>query len=105
MLRNKEVIKINAHRYLKMEEVQQKTGKIRVAAYSRVSTGLDNQTHSLIAQKHYYTKLIKENDDWEFARLFDDEGLSGASFIKRLTFLEMVEKFEKMRLISSSPNQ
>ena len=59
MTRNKEVIKINAHRYPKIEEVQQKTSKLRVAAYARVSTELDNQTNSLIAQKRYYTKLIK----------------------------------------------
>ncbi|MFK4912458.1 recombinase family protein [Lactococcus petauri] len=95
MAKNKEVIKINAHRYQKMEEVHQKTDKLRVAAYARVSTELDNQTHSLIAQKCYYTKLIKENEDWEFAGLFADEGLSGTSFNKRLAFLEMIEKVEK----------
>ncbi|ERK34949.1 hypothetical protein I131_13370 [Enterococcus faecium CRL1879] len=95
MARNKEVIKINAHRYPKMKEVQQKTGKLRVAAYARVSTELDNQTHSLIAQKRYYSKLIKENEDWEFAGLFADEGLSGTSFNKRFAFLEMVEKAEQ----------
>lgn len=67
MARNNEVIKINAHRYPKMKEVQQKSGKLRVAAYARVSTELDNQTHSLIAQKRYHTKFIKENGDWEFA--------------------------------------
>lgn len=48
--------------------------------------------HSLIAQKEHYTKIIQTNEDWEFAGLFADEGLSGTSFRKRVAFQEMIEK-------------
>lgn len=69
-----------------------KHGKLKVAAYARVSTEKDNQTNSLIAQKEHYTKLIKDNEEWEFAGLFADEGISGTSFKKRVAFQEIIEK-------------
>ncbi|WP_285023189.1 recombinase family protein [Lactococcus garvieae] len=35
---------------------------------------------------------MQANEDWEFAGLFADEGLSGTSFRKRVAFQEMIEK-------------
>ncbi|HFH9926396.1 TPA: recombinase family protein [Streptococcus suis] len=89
---NKEIIKIEPTVYPKIKSVTNKNGKVKVAAYARVSTEKDNQTHSLIAQKEHYTKIIQTNEDWEFAGLFADEGLSGTSFRKRVAFQEMIEK-------------
>lgn len=89
---NKEIIKIEPTLYPKIKSAHKKQGKLKVAAYARVSTEKDNQTHSLIAQKEHYTKVIQSNEDWEFAGLFADEGLSGTPFRKRVAFQEMIEK-------------
>lgn len=51
--------------------------KIRVAAYCRVSTASDEQLISLDVQKAHYEKYIKANDEWEFAGLYYDEGITG----------------------------
>lgn len=69
-MKNKEIIKIKPTIYSKIQSATKKRGKLKVAAYARVSTEKDNQTHSLIAQKEPYTNLIKANDDWGFARIF-----------------------------------
>lgn len=92
---NKEIIKIEPTVYPKIKSVSKKQGKLKVAAYARVSTEKDNQTNSLIAQKEHYSKLIKDNEEWEFAGLFADEGISGTSFKKRVAFQEMIEKAKK----------
>lgn len=92
---NKKIIKIEPTLYPKIKSATKKRGKLKVAAYARVSTEKDNQTHSLIAQKEHYTNLIKANKDWKFAGLFADEGISGTSFKKRVAFQEMIEKAKK----------
>ena len=64
--------------------------RLKVAAYARVSTELDEQQSSYEAQIEYYTKKIKSHDDWEFAGIFADEGISGTSIKKRVAFQEMI---------------
>lgn len=51
-----------------------KIKKIRVAADARVSTEKDEQHNNLEAQKAYFTKYIKERNDWKFAGLYYDDG-------------------------------
>ena len=46
--------------------------KRRVAAYARVSTDSDEQFTSFEAQVDYYTKLIKERQDWLFVDVYTD---------------------------------
>ena len=53
--------------------------KRRVAGYARVSTDHDEQLTSYEAQLDYYTTLIKSHDDWEFAGMYSDEGVTGTS--------------------------
>ena len=53
------------------------TQKTRVAAYCRVSTASDEQLISLEAQKLHYESYIRSNDDWEYAGLYYDEGITG----------------------------
>lgn len=62
----------------------------RVAAYARVSTNSDDQKNSYDAQVGHYTKLIKENPNYEFAGIYADEGLSGVTG-KRDGFLRMIQ--------------
>ena len=64
--------------------------KRRVAGYARVSTDHDEQLTSYEAQLDYYTTLIKSHDDWEFAGMYSDEGVTGTSTKKREGFQTMV---------------
>lgn len=62
----------------------------RVAAYARVSTDSDEQFTSYEAQIDYYTNYIKKRDDWEFVKVYTDEGISGCNTKRRDGFNEMV---------------
>ena len=52
---------------------------LRVAAYARVSTDLEEQSGSFEAQKDYYERLINETPGWTFAGIYADRGISGTS--------------------------
>lgn len=62
-----------------------KTGskKQRVAAYCRVSTDSDEQLESLETQKMHYESYITSRDDWQFAGIYYDEGISGTGKSRR----------------------
>lgn len=62
----------------------------RVAAYARVSTDSDEQFTSYEAQIDYYTNYIKKRDDWEFVKVYTDEGISGTNIKHREGFNEMI---------------
>jgi len=64
--------------------------KLRVAAYCRVSTDSDAQLESLEAQKTHYENYITARDDWEFAGLYFDEGITGTKKDKRPELLRMI---------------
>ena len=64
--------------------------KRKVAAYARVSTDHEDQLNSYEAQCDYYTNYIKANDEWEFAGVYSDEGVTGTSTRKREGFQAMV---------------
>ncbi|MCD7732402.1 MAG: recombinase family protein [Oscillospiraceae bacterium] len=65
--------------------------KRRVAAYARVSTDEDDQLNSYEAQVDYYENYIKGHDDWEFVKIFSDEGITGTSTKHRDGFKAMIE--------------
>jgi len=65
--------------------------KRRVAAYARVSTDSDEQLTSYEAQVDFYTKYIQSKPEWEFIKVFADEGISATNTKKRDGFNEMVE--------------
>lgn len=67
-----------------------KREKRRVAAYARVSTEKDEQQGSFEAQIDYFTRLIGQNENWEFVKVYADEGLSGTSTRLRKSFREMI---------------
>ena len=62
----------------------------RVAGYARVSTDHDDQFTSYEAQVDYYTTYIKGRPDWEFVRVYTDEGITGTSTKRREGFRSMV---------------
>ncbi len=64
--------------------------KRKVAGYARVSTEMEEQQTSYAAQVDYYTNYIKGRDDWEFVKVYTDEGISATSTRHREGFQEMV---------------
>lgn len=68
-----------------------KLKKIRVAAYCRVSTDSDAQLESLEAQKTHYENYITSRDDWEFAGLYYDKGITGTKKDKRPELLRLID--------------
>lgn len=67
-----------------------KKKKLRVAAYARVSTKLEEQENSYELQINEYTKRINENPDWVFAGMYSDKGISGTSTKNREGFKKMI---------------
>lgn len=65
---------------------------MKVAAYCRVSTELDDQQNSLKNQKEYFEAFIRnrKEEDWKFAGIYADEGISGTCVKKREAFLRMM---------------
>ena len=64
--------------------------KLRVAAYCRVSTDSDEQATSYDAQVEHYTNFIQKNEEWAFAGIFADDGISGTNTKKREEFNRMI---------------
>ena len=67
------------------------TRKRRVAAYARVSTDSEEQMTSYVAQVSYYTEYIQRNNEWDFVKVYTDEGITGTNTKKRDGFNQMVE--------------
>ncbi len=68
-----------------------KAVKRKVAGYARVSTDLEEQQNSYEAQVDYYTHYIQEHEEWEFVKVYTDEGISATSTKHREGFQEMVQ--------------
>ncbi|QHA01062.1 recombinase family protein [Dehalobacter restrictus] len=64
---------------------------LRVAAYCRVSTLLEQQEGSYEAQITYYTEKIKSNPNWKMAGIYADDGKSATNTKKRDDFNAMIE--------------
>ncbi|MGQ7572222.1 recombinase family protein [Streptococcus suis] len=65
--------------------------KRRVAGYARVSTDHEDQATSYESQMRYYSDYINGRDDWEFVKMYSDEGISGTNTKLRTGFKAMVE--------------
>lgn len=65
--------------------------KKRVCAYCRVSTDDIEQKHSYDTQVEEYTKRIMSNPEWEFVKIYADEGISGTDIKKRDSFNQMMD--------------
>ena len=64
--------------------------KRKVAGYARVSTDHEDQVTSYEAQVDYYTNYINSRDDWEFAGIYTDEGISATNTKHREGFKRMI---------------
>lgn len=61
----------------------------KVAAYARVSMETERLHHSLAAQVSYYSALIQNNPEWEYAGVYADEGVTGTAASRRSEFMRM----------------
>ena len=64
---------------------------LRVAAYCRVSTKLEQQEGSYEAQISYYTEKIKSNLNWQLAGIYADDRMSATNTKKGDDFNAMIE--------------
>jgi len=64
---------------------------LKVAAYCRVSTELEQQESSYEAQVEYYTKKISETPNWKNAGIYADDGKSATNTKKRDDFRAMIQ--------------
>ena len=60
-----------------LANARKRKGKLRVAAYCRVSTEEEEQQSSFETQKLYYTEKITSTPEWEIAGIYADDGISG----------------------------
>lgn len=74
-----------------IQPIQQQPKRLRVAAYARVSSDSAHQLNSLSVQVDYYTHLIQENPQWEFAGIYTDEGITGTSTKHREQFNRLMD--------------
>lgn len=65
--------------------------KKRVAAYCRVSTMESSQEESYETQKEYYENYIRCHDEWDFAGIYADQGISGTIAEKRPQFMACIK--------------
>lgn len=66
----------------------------KAAAYARVSRDTERLMNSVSAQISYYSALIQNNPEWEYAGVYADCGISGTDTAKRGEFLRMLADCE-----------
>lgn len=62
----------------------------KVAAYARVSTDEEEQQNSYESQIRYYSEFIQKHPDWDFVKVYADEGISGTRTAGRDGFNSMI---------------
>lgn len=72
-------------------------GKLRAAAYCRVSTESDAQLTSYETQVSVYREKIREHEDWVFAGIYADQR-SGTEAARRTNFLRMIKDCEDEKI-------
>ncbi len=66
-------------------------GKLRVAAYARVSTDSDDQSNSFESQVKFFTEFIEKQENWKLVKVYKDDGISGTSTKNRVDFNLMID--------------
>lgn len=64
--------------------------KLRVAAYTRVSSDSADQLNSFTAQNRHYTELISGKENWIMVDIYADRGITGTSAEKREDFQRLM---------------
>lgn len=72
--------------------------QLRVAAYCRVSTQMEEQLNSYEVQKNYYTEKINSEPKWKLVGIFADKGITGTSALKRDEFQKMIRMCKRKQI-------
>ena len=94
MSRKVEIIRRNST--VVNQTIEQK--KIRVAAYCRVSTDLEEQQSSLETQMESFKSQIESRPDWELVDVYVDNGITGTQVKHRTEFLRMMKDCDDDRI-------
>ncbi|HEM5961497.1 TPA: recombinase family protein [Streptococcus suis] len=87
----KNITMIPARRMVGTQKPAEKTQKLRVAAYARVSTDFEEQESSYDVQVEHYTSYINSNPEWKLVEIYADDGISATSTTKREAFNRMIQ--------------
>ena len=85
-----EILPTQGHRPMELRH-------LRVAAYCRVSTELEEQTSSIELQERHYSQLISANPNWESAGIFAERA-TGLNKKERPEFRRMIAQCRKKRI-------
>lgn len=85
-----EILPVHDHRPIELRH-------LRVVAYCRVSTELEEQTSSIELQVRYYSQLISANPNWESAGIFA-ERVTGLNTKERPEFRRVIAQCRKKRI-------
>ena len=67
-----------------------KPGDVWTLGRHRLICGDSTKEETYEAQVDYYTQYIKRNPEWEFVKVYTDEGISGTNTKHRIGFNEMI---------------
>ncbi|MFR0620547.1 recombinase family protein [Limosilactobacillus mucosae] len=82
----------------KIQSYQCDVKQLRVAAYCRVSTDNIEQLESLENQRIHYQEYISNHSDWQLAKVYYDEGISGTQLTKRDALKELLADCHNHRI-------
>ena len=95
MPRAERIVEIIPATWNPTDESSREIRKLRVAAYCRVSTELEQQQSSYDIQIEYYTRHIMQNPNWIFAGVFADDGRSATNTFRRDDFNQLMNQCMK----------
>ena len=70
----------------------------KVAAHARILMDTERLSHSLSSQVSYYSYLIQNNPEWEYAGVYADEGITGTKTNRRRQFQQMLKACEEGKI-------
>jgi len=73
-------------------------GKLRCAAYCRVSSSSEDQLNSYAAQIRYYSGVFENSETEELVDIYADEGITGTSEEKRDEFKRLMSDCKKGKI-------
>ncbi|EJN54180.1 recombinase family protein [Lactobacillus gasseri] len=82
----------------KINSYQSDVTQLRVAAYCRVSTDNIDQLESLENQRVHYREYISNHPNWQLAKIYYDEGISGTKLTKRDALKELLADCHNHRI-------
>lgn len=97
-LQQPETISDTTFRDKNLRESGEKNGKLKVAAYIRVSTDMSDQENSYEAQAEYFHQLLSRNEKWISAGIYSDYGISGTSRRNRIGFKRILRHCSEGRI-------